>query len=103
VSEFGSNTLFFDRSGHAPYRDELMPTRAGRILRLSLTRAAGAYVPVTARLSKRFHDDLDEDVARELVDCCHALDHLPNDQGELGTRLQAPSLVPVRVRLFVPG
>ena len=44
------------------------------MLRLLLAPQTEDYVPVTAKLSKRFYDVLGEDVANELVDWFNAVD-----------------------------
>ena len=45
-----------------------MPDPAERMLKLSPAPQTEDYVPVTAKLSKRFYEVLGEDVANELVD-----------------------------------
>lgn len=53
---------------------ELIPHSAERIVRLLPAPQTEDYVPVAAKLSKRFYDVLGEDVANELVDWFNAVD-----------------------------
>jgi hypothetical protein len=51
-----------------------MTVAAERIVIVSPTSSPEPFVPVTAKLSKRFYDVLGEDIANELVDWFNAVD-----------------------------